>query len=122
MFSNQTINLTRFLVFWKNYFKFALNVLTAINIFIFLIQNGRVSILIKNHMTKWGHEFVLSIFLSREESYISLLWLIKYILFYGVVRVNLYSEIDTYPSESPWLIKNFQSERYILPQKSELSV
>ena len=65
---------------------------------------------------------ILSIFLSREESYISLLWLIKCILFYGVVRVNLYSEIDTYPSESPWLIKNFQSERYILPQKSELSV
>ena len=65
---------------------------------------------------------ILSIFLNREESYISLLWLIKCILFYGVVRVNLYSEIDTYPSESPWLIKNFQSKRYILPQKSELSV
>jgi hypothetical protein len=63
----------------------------------------------------------LSVYVEREESYISLLWLIKYIFFYGVVRVNIYSEMDAIPHKSPWLIKNIQTERYIPPSNSELS-
>lgn len=64
----------------------------------------------------------LNIFLRKGEGHISFLWLIKYLLFHGVVRVKIYYEIDTIPSESPWLIKNIQSERYIFPHKSELSI
>ena len=65
---------------------------------------------------------ILNIFLGREKRYISFFWLIKYCFFHGVVRVNVYSETDNSPSESPWLIKNIQTERYICPRKSELSV
>ena len=65
---------------------------------------------------------ILNIFLGKEERSISLLWLIKYCLFHGVVKVNIFSETANSSRESPWLIKNIQTARYICPRKSELSI
>lgn len=65
---------------------------------------------------------VLNIFIDSQDTYISLLWLIKTIIFYRVVRVNIYLRIETVPTDSVWLIKTNRTEWYISPRKSELSV
>ena len=64
----------------------------------------------------------LSIFIENEKKYISLTWLFKTIFTYGIVRINIYSRIDTVPNEPVWLVKNSPTERYISPHKSELSI
>ena len=65
---------------------------------------------------------ILSIFLDKQERYIPIFWFIKIIFSYGVLRINIYSRIDSIPLKSPWLIKNFHADRYISPQNSELAI
>ena len=64
----------------------------------------------------------LNIYVDTKETYISLFWLIKTILVCGIIRVNIYSRIETVPKESLWLVKSIETETYISPRNSELSV
>lgn len=64
----------------------------------------------------------LNIYVDTKETHISLFWLIKTVLVYATIRINIYSRIETVPKDSLWLVKNIETERYISPRNSELSV
>jgi hypothetical protein len=64
----------------------------------------------------------LSIYMERKKTHVPLLWLLKMVFCYGIVRVNLYSRGQMAPENSVWLIKNCHEELYISPRNSELSL
>ena len=64
----------------------------------------------------------MNIYVKEENVKINIIQILKLMIKYRAIKINLFYKKDITSNKNIWLIKNQKEENYIIPLRSELSL